>query len=809
MGVWVVMVGAATAKVQVETEKCRNSCSAVPEDMWPYCCESHNTCCQEFADSCIHDCLPRVHTGDVSAVEERPGLCCALYNLCCFRETFRISSGRSQTSEPVSLPIVHRFQVRPPATHEAPITLPVQAPRSQKSSRPTSFQPIQPQSQQTTPSDFTDEPREEKKTIPRSPLQRPQLLKKPTSRPSLPERSPLLKKPFGDPDNSEQPVEQKNSPSVQRDDTGEGPKEANKDDIPQDKKKTAEEHDRRKSLLETKKPKSGGLRLSGLLLGRRKDSELPNPVNVQAEENRELPREAEVAPISSPERGLLGTRHSEASQTEPAADPVQEENGRRNLAISHARVTRKRLRVPGLTVRDESTRTDQIHTVKANEQPIGRPLGVEETLTQPQINEGRVFGRQPGHGETRVSQTSLAEKSEVDQPQINEGTLVPRPQLAQGRPDLPQHAEERLVVAHEVTEESVPELPRVAEDILFGQAQVFKETENRQFAGKVGQPQVAEGILFPQPPLTEDRISGQPQISEERFSNPAYLDREVSTRSRVTEESSFGIPLPVESPFSQPPVIERTAFLPQSAGDTPVGQPQTYLPLSTEEKPFSQPEIVERTGGRSLKPNDRLISHPQDTEEKIGHHTQANIEIPGHSQTPVEHNDQPQVPDHLQIIAEATRKSPIVLEVPAKTQVSVEAVSHPHLGLLQATDEPQALLEKTIDQPEVNEKISGQTDVSVGDTSRGHGRTRARSNSRSREQSQPSERSGSEATQRDQTQGTNGRSSTANRLQGTPVASDRSQPTEGRSNPGVPHQTTRRRSSRRRVTRETVEGDNL
>ncbi|ROT76122.1 hypothetical protein C7M84_005303 [Penaeus vannamei] len=56
-----------------------------------------------------HDCLPRVNSGDVSVVEERPGLCCALYNLCCFRETPRISPKRKNDGPPPSIPIVHRF----------------------------------------------------------------------------------------------------------------------------------------------------------------------------------------------------------------------------------------------------------------------------------------------------------------------------------------------------------------------------------------------------------------------------------------------------------------------------------------------------------------------------------------------------------------------------------------------------------------------------------------------------------------------------------------------------------------------------
>lgn len=50
----VVSVVAAQDKgVVVDINRCRNGCSAVPEDLWPSCCEAHNTCCTEFAESCM------------------------------------------------------------------------------------------------------------------------------------------------------------------------------------------------------------------------------------------------------------------------------------------------------------------------------------------------------------------------------------------------------------------------------------------------------------------------------------------------------------------------------------------------------------------------------------------------------------------------------------------------------------------------------------------------------------------------------------------------------------------------------------
>ncbi|XP_047502631.1 pollen-specific leucine-rich repeat extensin-like protein 1 [Penaeus chinensis] len=124
----VAAAGAAEGTGVVDMEVCRHGCSAVPQDMWPYCCESHNTCCQEFADSCVHDCLPRVNSGDVSVVEERPGLCCALYNLCCFRETPRISPKRKNDGPPPSIPIVHRFSFPTSVSQQRAPTSPAVAP---------------------------------------------------------------------------------------------------------------------------------------------------------------------------------------------------------------------------------------------------------------------------------------------------------------------------------------------------------------------------------------------------------------------------------------------------------------------------------------------------------------------------------------------------------------------------------------------------------------------------------------------------------------------------------------------------------
>lgn len=101
-------------------------------------------------------------------------MCCALYNLCCFRETFRISSSKSHSQDPVSFPIVHRFHVPPPTLQEAINPAP----------RPAF----------SAPKLATDNLDQDSFTAPKRPsFNRPQLSKK-TFRP---ERPQSLKKPQG------------------------------------------------------------------------------------------------------------------------------------------------------------------------------------------------------------------------------------------------------------------------------------------------------------------------------------------------------------------------------------------------------------------------------------------------------------------------------------------------------------------------------------------------------------------------------------------------------------------------------------
>ncbi|XP_076037040.1 uncharacterized protein LOC143022603 [Oratosquilla oratoria] len=93
-----------------EEPDCSLECRGLHRSYWPRCCETHNTCCQEFVDDCIADCRPRVALkGESTIAEERPGMCCYMYNLCCTREVFRINPIVRGSSQEASLPIVHRF----------------------------------------------------------------------------------------------------------------------------------------------------------------------------------------------------------------------------------------------------------------------------------------------------------------------------------------------------------------------------------------------------------------------------------------------------------------------------------------------------------------------------------------------------------------------------------------------------------------------------------------------------------------------------------------------------------------------------
>ncbi|XP_069180449.1 uncharacterized protein [Procambarus clarkii] len=819
VGVAAGVVGVAAGVFQTEMDRCRTNCSAVPEDLWPYCCETHHTCCQEFAESCIHDCLPRVHTGDVSAVEERPGLCCALYNLCCFRETFRIAN-RNQKIEPARLPIIHRFHVTPS---------PASRPQSEALGRTNPFQSTQ--ALQTTEGDYTDEPPQEKTRANRFPLQRPQLSKKPTSRPRLPERPAFLKKPFGGSDESEHPLEQKNQLSDQNVHQDKPENETDKDGSLQDKKKIPEE-DRRKSLLETKRPKSGP-RLSGLL-GRRKEAEEPRPIDdIQVVQNKEAPKETQRTPSGFPERGLLETRKSSVGESE-STHTDQQGGVRRNLGGSRQRVTRKRVRVPGAPNGEESERerTDHVET----EQQISRLQGTEEILARPLVNEGIAFGRQPVQQERGGSRTRVTEESVIHQPQVTDGrvlvlpSLVARAPLDEVTPPQPQNE----VIGFG--------LPQLGEDLLLSQAQVSKEMDDRH----VGQPQVAEAFSPSQ--ITEEKIADRSLISEERLSSLAQLDREVPTLLKSAEENLFAFPQPVKSSEETLQAVARPTYLPLSAGptylplsaeETPVDHSPTYLPLPTEENQVSQPQISERTtAGRSLIPNDIFINQPQVAVEK-NQQPQTDIQVAIESDTPVGN-----LYDKLQVSATSVNDQILdAFELPEQSQVSVKIVEQPQVGVALLPNEPQLSVERASDQPEVTVKqMTDQTEITKESTidkpqvavarhnvggrtrTRNQSQTRERSNSRdlsqvtlessrALDQSQ-TERSSStdlpQATQRissrDRNRPSRERSSSTSRTLATQERSSTSDHSQviGRSKAGVPPQTTRRRSSRRRPTSNTA-----
>lgn len=181
-----------------------------------------------------HDCLPRVNSGDVSVVEERPGLCCALYNLCCFRETPRISPKRKNEGPPPSIPIVHRFSFPTSTSHQRTHTSPAVAPGP--AARP--------------PAPRDDQPREPpRKTSPN----RPQLPRKLPGRPrdsddgqdarpnfaSGPRRPQLPRKlPFRPDDSADGPQSPRKFPNRPRDSDRPQPNRPNSSDRPQFLRKT-------------------------------------------------------------------------------------------------------------------------------------------------------------------------------------------------------------------------------------------------------------------------------------------------------------------------------------------------------------------------------------------------------------------------------------------------------------------------------------------------------------------------------------------------------------------------------------------
>ncbi|XP_050736784.1 proteoglycan 4-like [Eriocheir sinensis] len=326
---WAVMVAALACVCAaqdlgvVDISRCKNSCSAVPEDLWPSCCEAHTTCCEEFADSCMHDCLPRVHTGDVSAVEERPGMCCALYNLCCFRETFRISSSKSHSQEPVNFPIVHRFHVPPPTLQEA--INPAPRPAQRPAPRPAFSAPKQ----------TTDNLDQDSITAPKRPsFNRPQLSKK-TFRP---ERPQSLKKPQG-PEEEEEP-----STGVS------GPNQPDGDD---DKPKT--------------RPKFG-------FLANRKAQEERRKLESQEEPGSQV--KVTRRPATADIRQEVATHEV----------MVAESQGSRRLDASiNPMVTRKRIKQPGET-RQESSSV-QVRKTDDTPAREGRTLGAGRSIIRPAVQQ--------------------------------------------------------------------------------------------------------------------------------------------------------------------------------------------------------------------------------------------------------------------------------------------------------------------------------------------------------------------------------------------------------------------------------------
>ncbi|XP_042207991.1 uncharacterized protein LOC121856453 [Homarus americanus] len=687
--VWVSVVVVGVAGVTADMDRCKDSCSAVPEDLWPYCCETHNTCCQEFADSCVHDCLPRVHTGDVSVVEERPGLCCALYNLCCSRESLRLSSTRNKKQEPTVLPIVHRFQVRPQIDEVKPVTRSGPAPFSQPR-RPSVFQP-------------THTPRREKTSNRPSLFSRPQLPKKPTDSPRVLEQPQFLKNSFSGSEEPNQPVGTIIPTSnVDQRENLEVPKTGgDKDDNLQEKKKTNEDQDRRKSLLETKKPKAGP-RLSGLFLARRKGTDESEPTDIEVEARKETT----VETVSGlPSTDLSGRRKNTASDTE-GTDKPRQGNGRRGQNGSGGRkVTRKRVRVSDTADRQETPRetTDQtqIEVERPAERPsfsnrfqvarerpsqspvtAGRPGGrlqlSEDILgVQPNFAEDTAFGL-PQAGRNRPFGPPQVGGQQFVPPQINVARLftrqqVPEPgkegnsQIAEERVGRPQDAQERQA-RPKLAEESVFDIPHLIEDILFGQSQVTDDTRGEQ--------QFGVGPLF-----------GQPQVNQE------------SRRRFQAVQAQTEPPVPHFQMDENSKVFQPIFFK-----EDPIGQPvidlgRAYLPQPTEKKADQPPAPARGAAGRSLITDQVLVIQPHLAVEKISDQSQAAVET---------------VFDQSQVTVEKVfDQSLVTVAVTDETPVAAQITDHPQVAVEKDGEKLQVTAEEVIIQPPVAVEVSDQLPVAV------------------------------------------------------------------------------------------------
>ncbi|XP_071520397.1 LOW QUALITY PROTEIN: uncharacterized protein [Panulirus ornatus] len=554
VGVWAAAVGVAEGTGMVDMDRCKNGCSAVPEDMWPYCCESHRTCCQEFANSCVHDCLPRVHTGDLSVVEERPGLCCALYNLCCFRETLRISSNRNKKEEPVDFPIFHRFHVNPLQSQATRITMPGLVTRSQAETRKSSSQAAP--STRNNPSSLrrSDPRRPQKKTVTRPQFQRPQPPKK-SSAPRLPQRPQFLKKSHMI-QKLDQPVEEKtvqsglDSTDLQAEAAKTEPVETEE---PQETEKATEDQDGNEEGLQgQKKPKSGP-RLSSLLLGGRKEV---TGAQEEEEARKEIDDHPGVTqrPASVP---VVEKRKSISREPSTAGVPQQRGERRRPNTSQQPKVTRKRFRGSVGTNQRQAGKenTGRVHRQQerrgrpqgAPKRQVGRPL--PERQNRPQV-PGSQFGRTPAPAVSRTQfgrTPAPAEERLPDQPRVSaqtptsEGRVSVQDPVAQGKTEgRPRITEIDSVDRLQVDEESLKQphteatpsrLSTVAEEVKLpsppGQVEVT-QFDQPQAEGKT--PQVSAIRTGGRSLIADERVINRPQAAAEKVTSHLHVAVEKGHR---------------------------------------------------------------------------------------------------------------------------------------------------------------------------------------------------------------------------------------------------------------------------------------
>lgn len=694
-------------------------------------------------------------------VEERPGLCCALYNLCCFRETFRISSIRNKKTDPVDFPIVHRFHVRPPAVEE-PHTLPgLQTRSSLFSNRPRSLpQPFQP-TQHTSQSNLRDNlhHQAEKKTGNRpSPLEDRRVPQKPASRPRTQAHPQIRTKSNSDLEDRIRSLA-KNAPKSK-------PRKLNhpfsavnrhtgEKNLASDVRSTDGENIR-EELLATKKPTSEA-KLTDLVLETKAPTEESKPLVAEEETSKTIVTSRKTPGTSGgllrPER--LENRKKIVSETEVTDLPTTRTRGGRPGANGRAaKVKRKRLRVPTTNIQRDVVRKTVGQTQNQEEIASRRAqtvvqVPVERVVSRPQRK--RINARTQGEAlaarsqktpsartqtervtvrsredqrHTRPQGTNQGQRRRVSQP--SEGRQTIRPQVTERKSSRTQGSAERISNNRRVqTDNKAGQISSVVKNVPVQTKEATRLTSGRSLVSNeklINQPQVTQGKT-----VSQSKVSGK--------NTPVQTDAEITSQSAVTDQSQLT-------------VVDNEHFTVDS-------------------------EVA-----------GQVIVDVEDV-------TESNSEINDQLETKIE-----KVTDHLQMADEVTEQSQVPLDIPISDQSSIptevpDSVTHSSDTVTEnPTDQPPlTVVAEVTDQPTVEQQRQQQSPVqqvddkpqatSVRRLSTTGGRSRTRGGSRTRDAQVTRSRSSSQitpqetvrTTSRRRSQATRARTSSVHQVQGSPVLS--------------------------------------